>query len=78
VPGLAGGHMAGRHHTATTDGKKARGGKRTRMEFHQALRYDNILIELLAALVERGGCITYKFASHQLEDGDDSSKEEET
>ena len=30
VPGLAGGHTAGGCHTATTEGKKARGGKRTR------------------------------------------------
>jgi hypothetical protein len=77
VPGLAGGRTAGKCHTATTEGKKARGGKRMRMEFYQALRYNNILTELWAALVEHGGCITYKFASHQLEDADDSSKEEE-
>ncbi len=73
VRGLAGGCTACRRHTATTEGKKARGGKRTRMEFHQALQYDNILTELWATLVECGGCITYKFASHQLEDADDSS-----
>jgi hypothetical protein len=77
MPGLTGRCMASRHHTATTEGKKARDGKRMRMEFHQALRYNNILTELRAALVERGGCTTYKFASHQLEDADDSSKEEE-
>jgi hypothetical protein len=47
------------------------------MDFHQALRYDNILPELQVALVEHRGCITYKLALHQLEDGDDSSKEEE-
>jgi hypothetical protein len=47
------------------------------MEFDQTLRYNNILTELWVALVERGGCITYKFASHQLEDANDSSKEEE-
>ena len=77
VPGLAGGRTPGGRHTATTEGKKARGGKRTRMEFHQALRYDNILPELRAALVESGGSITHKFASHQLEDADESSEEEE-
>ena len=77
VPGLAGGRTPGGHHTATTEGKKARGGKRTRMEFHQALRYDNILPELWVALVESGGSITHKFASHQLEDADESSEEEE-
>ena len=32
VPGLAGGRMPGRRHTATTEGKKARGGKRMRMK----------------------------------------------
>ncbi len=42
MPGLAGGRTAGKRHTATTEGKKARGGKGTRMEFHQALRYNNI------------------------------------
>jgi hypothetical protein len=77
VPGLACRCTAGGCHTATTEGKKARDGKRTRMEFHQALRYDNILPELWAALVECGGCIMYKFALHQLEDADDSSEEEE-
>ena len=77
VPGLAGGRTPGGRHTATTEGKKARGGKRMRMEFHQALRYDNILPELWAALVESGGSITHKFASHQLEDANESSKEEE-
>ncbi len=77
VPGLAGGHTPGGHHTATTEGKKARGGKRTRMEFHQALRYDNILPELWVALVESGGSNTHKIAPHQLEDADDSSEEEE-
>ena len=76
VPGLAGGRTPGGRNTATTEGKKARGGKRTRMEFHQALRFDNILPELRAALVESGGSITHKFASHQLEDVDESSKEE--
>jgi hypothetical protein len=69
--------MAGGHHTATTEGKETRGGKRMRMEFHQALRYNNILPELWAALVEHGRCITYKFALHQLEDANDSSEEKE-
>jgi len=77
VPGLAGGRTPGRRHTATTEGKKARGGKRMRMKFHQALRYDIILPELWVALVESGGSNTHKIAPHQLEDADDSSEEEE-
>jgi hypothetical protein len=57
MPDLAGGRTSGGRHTTRTESKIARGGKRTRMEFLQALRYDNILPELWAALVERGGCI---------------------
>jgi len=38
---------------------------------------DSPLPELRVASVESGGSITHKFASHQLEDADDSNEEEE-
>ena len=59
VPGLAGGRTLGGHYTATTERKKTRGGKMTRMDLHQALRFNNILPELWDALVECEGCITH-------------------
>ena len=62
VPGLAGGRTPGGRHTATTEGKKPRGGTRVRMEFCYALVKCELHAHLRTALAEQGGNITSRFA----------------
>jgi hypothetical protein len=74
VPGLAGGCTPGSQHTATTEGKKPRGGMRVRMEFHYALVKCKLHAHLRTALAKHGGNITSRFA---IRDEGESEDEDE-
>jgi hypothetical protein len=77
VPGLADGHTAGHHHTATNDGKKQRGGKRVRMEYNHAQVTRDIHPDLLTALDEFDEENTSsRYSLRLLEDGQDESENE--
>ncbi len=76
VPGLAGGRTPGGRHTATTEGKKPRGGTRVRMEFHYALVECELHAHLRTALAEHGGNITPRFAIEDEGEGESEDEDE--
>jgi hypothetical protein len=74
VPGLAGGRTPSGRHTATTEGKKPRGGTRVRMEFCYTLVECELHAHLRTALAKHGGNITSRFA---IQDEGESKDEDE-
>jgi hypothetical protein len=74
VPGLAGGRTPGGRHTATTEGKKPRGGTRVRMEFQYALVECELHAHLRTALAEHGGNITSRFAIRDERESEDEDE----
>ncbi len=74
VPDLAGGHTPGGRHTATTEGKKPRGGMRVRMEFCYALVECKLHAHLKTALAEHRGNITSRFAIQDKRGSEDEDE----
>ncbi len=76
VSGLAGGCTPGGRHTATTEGKKPRGGMRVRMEFCYALVECELHAHLRTALAEHGSNITSRFAIRDKGEGESEDEDD--
>ncbi len=76
VPGLVGGRTPGGRHTATTEGKKPRGGTRVRMKFRYALVECKLHAHLRTELAEHGSNITSRFAIRDEGEGESEDEDE--